>query len=102
MRHSSRVTLVSFASKALMVCAVKHVPYLDTQNGWIPEGTVTGIFHPSASSAMFTGAERAVARHAIVDAARPSPIEWMRGRRAEREQRRVDAAHQKAVEHLDG
>jgi hypothetical protein len=63
---------------------------------------MTGIFHPSASSAMFAGGERAIPRHAIVDATRTSPIEWMRTRRAEREQRRVDAAHQRVVDHLDG
>jgi hypothetical protein len=50
---------------------------------------------------MLPDSDRAGPRHAIVDATRPSPIEWMRARRAEREHRRVDAAHQKAAERMD-
>jgi len=37
----------------------------------------------------------------MVDAARPSPLEWMRARRAEREQRRLDAAHQRAAQRME-
>lgn len=62
---------------------------------------MTGILHPSASSEPYSGSDRAIPRHAIVDAALPSPLEWMRARRAEREQRRIDAAHQKAAQRMD-
>jgi hypothetical protein len=40
-------------------------------------------------------------KHAIVDAPRTSPLEWMRHRKAERESRRADAAHQRAAQRME-
>jgi hypothetical protein len=36
----------------------------------------------------------------VVDATRPSPLEWIRHRRVERENRRADAAHQRVHERM--
>jgi hypothetical protein len=59
---------------------------------------MTGLLHPSDEqyepAAYF-------ARHAMLDAPRPSPLDWVRQRRADREQRRVEAAHQKAAQRME-
>ncbi len=62
---------------------------------------MTGILHPSDDYLLYSGSDRTGPRHAIVDAARPSPLEWMRARRAEREQRKLDAAHQRAAQGIE-
>ncbi len=41
------------------------------------------------------------ARHALLEAVRPGPLDWRRRRRAEREARRVAAAGQRAATRLD-
>jgi hypothetical protein len=60
---------------------------------------MTGFLHPSFDTTPHEP-ERGP-RHSIVDATRSSPLEWMRSRRAEREQRRIDIAHQRAAERME-
>jgi hypothetical protein len=62
---------------------------------------MTGMLRPSDYYTQFSGSTRPVPRHAVVDAARTSPLDWMRTRRAEREQRRLDAAHERAVQRME-
>jgi hypothetical protein len=51
-------------------------------------------------SALFPGPARPASTDAFVDAARQSPLEWVKGRRAAREQRRAEQAHQRTAHNL--
>jgi len=52
-------------------------------------------------SALYPDPARFPALYPVVDATRPSPLDWLRTRRIERENRRADAAHQRVVERMD-
>src|SRR2546423_133510 len=61
---------------------------------------MSDLLRYSDGSALDPESSRYAAKHAVVDGARPSPMEWMRSRRAERESRRADAAHQRVHERM--
>jgi hypothetical protein len=62
---------------------------------------MTGLVHTSPGSAMFAPSVVLGPRDGFVDAVKPSPLEWMRSRKAARELRRAEAAHRRAAERLD-
>jgi hypothetical protein len=61
---------------------------------------MTGLLHSSDSSAVFPAPRGGRVRDDFVDAARPSPAEWIRSRREARERRRAAAQHQRAARTL--
>jgi len=61
---------------------------------------MSDFLHPRIGPGLDPGSDRYSGKHEIVDGSRPSPLEWMRTRRLERENRRADAAHQKVAERL--
>jgi len=61
---------------------------------------MTGLLHSSDSSAIFPSARAQRAQEGFLDAARPSPMEWVRARRAARERRRTAAQHARTAQRL--
>ena len=57
---------------------------------------MTDLLHSNDGSALQPDPHRHPAPLPVVDATRASPLEWIRHRRVERENRRADAAHQRA------
>lgn len=61
---------------------------------------MSDFLHPRSGSALDPVPDRYSGKHEIVDGSRVSPLEWMRTRRVERENRRADAAHQRVAERM--
>jgi hypothetical protein len=61
---------------------------------------MTSFLHATGGASFPSDAGRRVPVQAGVDS-RPSPLEWVRQRRAEREARRADQAHRRAAERLE-
>ncbi len=60
---------------------------------------MTSFLHASDGPALRPDAERYAPPRSIVEG-RPSPMEWIRSRRVERESRRAEQAHQRAAQRL--
>jgi hypothetical protein len=61
---------------------------------------MTSFLHAGDGPAMQSTTAPRTPSKSVVDA-RPSPLEWMRGRRAERQFRRAEVAHQRAAQRLE-
>jgi hypothetical protein len=61
---------------------------------------MTGLLHSSDSSAIFPSARAQRGQEAFLDAARPSPMEWVRGRREARDRRKAAARHERTAQRL--
>jgi hypothetical protein len=61
---------------------------------------MTSFLHASEGPGLRPTAERYAPVKPVIDS-RPSPLEWIRGRRADRETRRAEIAHQRAAQRLE-
>jgi len=61
---------------------------------------MTSFLHASDGPGLRPTAERYAPVKPVIDS-RPSPLEWIRGRRADRETRRAEIAHQRAAQRLE-
>jgi hypothetical protein len=61
---------------------------------------MTGLLHSSDSSGVFPALRPERVQDGFIDAARPSPADWMRARKEAREQRRAAVKHARTAQRL--
>jgi hypothetical protein len=61
---------------------------------------MTGLLHSSDSPGIFPAPRTRAVQEGYLDAARPSPVEWVRSKREARERRRAAAKHARTAQRL--
>src|SRR5205809_1068680 len=62
---------------------------------------MTDLLRSNEESGFMPDVDRSFTKPPVVDATRPSPLEWIRVRREARESRKAEAAHHKAAERMN-